>query len=136
MHEEFALQYERRWLERFGLSYYGCCEPLHEKIGLLESVANLRKVSVSPWADIERAAEAISSKYVLSLKPNPSLLAKDRFIPDEARNVLEHTLFVARRYGCRVEIVLKDISTVRHEPVRLFEWAKIAGELCRRIYRA
>jgi hypothetical protein len=27
MHEEFALQYEKRWLERFGLTYYGCCEP-------------------------------------------------------------------------------------------------------------
>lgn len=136
MHEEFALQYERRWLERFGLSYYGCCEPLHEKINLLESVENLRKVSVSPWADIERTAEAISDKYVLSLKPNPSLLAKDRFIPLEARNVLEEKLLTAKRYGCRVEIVLKDISTVRHEPGRLFEWAKIAEESCRRIYGA
>ena len=136
MHEEFALQYERRWLERFGLSYYGCCEPLHEKINLLESVTNLRKVSVSPWVKMEQAAEAISNKYVLSLKPNPSLLAKDQFIPDEARHVLEEQLLTAKRYGCRVEIVLKDISTVRHEPARLFAWVKTAEELCRRIYGA
>lgn len=135
MHEEFALQYERRWLERFGLSYYGCCEPLHEKISLLESITNLRKVSISPWADIERAAEAISSNYVLSLKPNPSLLAKESFIPEEARHELKQKLQVAKRYGCRVEIVLKDISTVRHEPSRLAEWSNVAEELCRRIYR-
>ena len=28
MHEEFALQYEARVLNRFGLVTYGCCEPL------------------------------------------------------------------------------------------------------------
>jgi len=133
MHEEFALQYERRWLERFGLSYYGCCEPLHEKIDLLRSIPNLRKVSVSPWADIERAAEALSGNYVLSLKPNPSILAKDRFRPEEARNELKQKLQTARRYGCRVEIVLKDISTVGHEPSRLSEWSEIAGELAQQI---
>ena len=27
MHWEFALQYELRWLGRFGLNYYGCCDP-------------------------------------------------------------------------------------------------------------
>jgi hypothetical protein len=134
MHEEFSLQYERRWLERFGLSYYGCCEPLHEKISLLESVANLRKVSISPWADIESAAESISSKYVLSLKPNPSLLAKDQFTAEEVRHELADKLLAAKRNQCRVEIILKDISTVRHEPVRLTEWAKTATELCQRIY--
>ena len=136
MHEEFALQYERRWLERFGLSYYGCCEPLHEKIDLLRSIPNLRKVSVSPWADIERAAEALSGNYVLSLKPNPSILAKDRFRPEEARNELKQKLQTAELYGCRVEIVLKDISTVRHEPSRLSEWSKIASDLAQQIYQA
>ena len=136
MHEEFALQYERRWLERFGLSYYGCCEPLHEKIDLLGSIPNLRKVSVSPWADMERASEAISGDYVLSLKPNPSVLARDRFSPEEARNELAQKMQTARRYRCRVEIVLKDISTVRHEPSRLSEWSKIADDLSRQIYQA
>ena len=31
MHEEFALQYERHWLGKSGLTYYGCREPLHNK---------------------------------------------------------------------------------------------------------
>jgi len=35
MHWEFALRHELRWLERWGLTYYGCCEPLHQKIDLL-----------------------------------------------------------------------------------------------------
>jgi len=44
MHEEFALQYERPYLERFGLSHYGCCEPLHDK---LEYVKKTRKPTYS-----------------------------------------------------------------------------------------
>jgi len=27
MHWEFSLQYELRWMSRFGLTYYGCCDP-------------------------------------------------------------------------------------------------------------
>ena len=35
MHYEFAIQYEKRLLERFGLSCYGCCEPLHKKMSVV-----------------------------------------------------------------------------------------------------
>ena len=34
---------------------------------------------------------------------------------------------------CNVEIVLKDISTVRHGPQRLWEWADITMEEAQRI---
>ena len=30
---------------------------------------------------------------------------------------------------CAVEIILKDISTVRHQPQRLWDWARIASEV-------
>jgi hypothetical protein len=132
MHEEFALAYERRWLQRFGLSYYGCCEPLDKKIGILRSIANLRKISMSPWIDKEKAAEAIAGDYVFSFKPSPALLAKERWNPEEARQELETMLEIAKRYGCRVEIIMKDISTVHFEPQRLWEWARIASEVTER----
>ena len=45
MHEEFALRYESRWLERFGLSNYGCCEPLDRKVDIIKkAVPNLRRL--------------------------------------------------------------------------------------------
>jgi hypothetical protein len=129
MHEEFALAYERPWLARWGLTYYGCCEPLDRKIDILRSIPNLRKVSVSPWADSQRAAEALGKKYVFSFKPSPAVLAKDRWNPQEARRDLVETLEKTRREGCAVEIIMKDISTVRGEPWRLWEWASIAAEV-------
>lgn len=126
MHEEFALQYERRWLDRFGLTYYGCCEPLDIKMGILRKIPNLRKISMSPWVDVDRAAAELGNDYVFSLKPNPEILARDSWHPDIARKVLRETLEKLR--GCVVEVILKDISTVRYEPQRLWEWAKIAAE--------
>jgi hypothetical protein len=131
MHEEFALQYERRWLRRFGLTYYGCCEPLHKKIDVLRSIPNLRKISVSPWVDMEEAVSKIGGDYVVSLKPSPAVLATDSWNLEAAKKDLKEKLDIARRHGCSVEVIMKDISTVRYEPQRLWEWAEMASTLCK-----
>ena len=126
MHEAFALQYERRWLQEFGLTYYGCCEPLHIKLDILASVPNLRKISMSPKADIGLTAAKVGDKYVLSHKPNPAIFA-DRWSPEQAREWLVKELDKAR--GCVVEVIMKDVSTLRNEPHRIWEWAQIAMEV-------
>ena len=128
MHEEFALQYECQWLNRFGLTYYGCCEPLDKKVGILrKNVPNLRKISMSPWIDLDVAADAIGTDFVFSWKPNPEVLAHDDWDPDFVRRDMHSTL--ARLKGMHVEIIMKDISTVRHDPHRLWDWARIASEV-------
>ena len=126
MHEEFALQHELRWLERWGLNYYGCCEPLHTKIGILKQVPRLRKISCSPKADKVSMAEQCGTDYVISLKPNPAIFAGSYWDPEVARRELREDLEKLR--GCIVEIVLKDISTVSFQPQRLHLWAQIARE--------
>jgi len=128
MHEEFALQYEARFLNRFGLCYYGCCEPLDLKVGILRrNLPRLRKISMSPWVNIERGARAIGADYVFSRKPNPAFLATDAWHPEDVRADLTELLEKTR--GCHVEIILKDISTVRNQPHRLWEWAEIARQV-------
>jgi hypothetical protein len=127
MHEEFALQHEKRWLERFGLTYYGCCEPLHKKISILKQISNLRKISMSPWADLNEAVQKIGNQYVLSLKPSPAIFAVDIWDLDEGRKQLISIL--EKTKGCSVEVIMKDISTCRNQPQRLWEWAKMAREV-------
>lgn len=129
MHWEFALRHEMRWLQRWGLTYYGCCEPLDRKIDMLRRIPNLRKISMSPWVDVERAAREIGTDYVFSRKPNPAILAEDAWRPEQARKDLRTTLERAR--GCCIEIIMKDISTVRYEPQRLWAWETMAMELAR-----
>jgi hypothetical protein len=125
-HWEFALEHDLRWLSRWGLNYYGCCEPLDGKAELLKRIPNLRKVSVTPWCNTERAVEAIGPKWVMSRKPNPAVFADDHWNPDRARQDLRD--FLDRARGCHVELIMKDISTVRRQPQRLWEWARIAME--------
>jgi hypothetical protein len=127
MHWEFALRHELRWLRRWGLTYYGCCEPLDQKLAILRRIPNLRKVSMSRWVDMERAAREVGRDYVFSYKPNPALLAEERFRPQLVRQELEELR--AKAGDCCVEIIMKDISTVCYEPQRLWEWERIAREV-------
>ena len=125
MHWEFALQYEMAWLEQFGLTYYGCCEPLDMKLDILRRIPNLRKISMSPWVEPGRGAENIGLDYVYSYKPNPAIVAEDTFSPARAEAILRETLVATRQVGCSVEVILKDISTVRYDPTRLWQWHDI-----------
>lgn len=127
MHEEFALQYERKWLERFGLTYYGCCEPLHHKMEQLRRIKNLRKISISPFADLRRAEEAIADEYVISYKPSPSILAGRGWDGEAVRKELKENISVIKDRN--VEMIMKDISTVKYRPERLWEWVQIAAEI-------
>ncbi len=131
MHEEFALRYECRWLNRFGLTYYGCCEPLDRKMEILRrNVPNLRKVSMSPWVDLDLAARNVGTDYVFSWKPNPAVFTDENWSPENARQTLRHGL--ERLRGLHVEIIMKDISTVAYHPERLWEWTRIAVEEAQR----
>ena len=127
MHDEFCLQYELRWLERFGLNCYGCCEPLHNKIGILKKIPRLRRISMSKWIDIDKAAELLGRDYIFSYKPNPAVFAWDTWDPELAREDLRNAL--ERTKGCVVELIMKDISTSRHDPPRLWEWCELAVEM-------
>jgi hypothetical protein len=127
MHWEFAVEHDMRWLKRWGLTYYGCCEPLDGKIDILRRIPNLRKISVSPWCDTARVVEGIGPVFVMSRKPNPAILAEDVWQPDRARNDLRE--FLEQAEGCHVELIMKDISTVRYHPQRLWQWAEIAVQV-------
>ena len=94
------MQYEVRWMSRFGLNYYGCCDPLHRKMGILEKIPNLRKVSMSPWVDIDQAVANVGDRYVFSYKPNPAVFAEKTWHLDKARDELEMVLTKAE--GARV----------------------------------
>ena len=129
MFKEFEVDYASRICARFGLVYYGCCDPLHDRIPEVRAIPNVRKLSMSPWVDEEAGAAAIGGDYVYSRKPNPAFLAADRFDADLVRTDLVQTRQVCEAHGCPLEFILKDISTVRYEPQRLFEWGRIAMQV-------
>jgi hypothetical protein len=131
MFEEFEVAYASRWYARFGLGYYGCCDPLHDRVHLVRRIPNVRKISMSPWADVEVGAAAIGRDYVFSWKPNPASVARDGWHPEAAEQEMRQVLKVCEEAGCPLEITLKDISTVRYQPQRLWDWARIASGVVR-----
>ena len=129
MFDEFEIEMCMPLFERFGLVYYGCCDPLDRKMTQVRKIPNARKISMSPWVDESRGASEIAGDYVYSRKPNPALLARGIFDEAEVRGHLQASVDACANYGCPLELILKDISTVAYEPRRLWRWAEIAMEV-------
>lgn len=131
MHDEFEIEYAKKFFEGFGLVYYGCCEPLHNKIDIVKKLPNLRKISITPWADVHKAAERIGKDFVLSRKPNPASVAVPALDEGALRKDILETLSLCRENGTSVDITLKDISTVCYNPNNLTRWEQVVMETVR-----
>ncbi len=126
MFAEFIFPYQLPILERFGLNCYGCCEPLDTRWQHVKRVPRLRRVSVSPWSNLEKMAENLGDRYVFSMKPNPAALAAPTFDEDAIRADLRRAFQITR--GCRVEAIMKDCHTIGGDPQRAIRWTRIARE--------
>ena len=127
MHDEFLFQYQMDFLKHFGLVAYGCCEDLTNKIDMLRQLPNLRRIAVVPTADVAKSAELIGEDYVFSWRPNPADVMCCGFNRDKIRRIVREAMEAAK--GCHVDITLKDVQTIEHEPSRLREWVEIVREI-------
>lgn len=126
MFEEFIFPYQKPILERFGLNCYGCCEPLDKRWHVVKRLPRLRRISVSPWSDLQKMADFLGDQYIYSMKPNPADLAVAQIDEEHIRSKLREALKITR--DCRVEIVMKDNNTIGRNPQNVIRWCKIARE--------
>ena len=130
MFEEFVFPYQKPILGRFGLNCYGCCEPLHSRWHVVKQFPRLRRISVSPWTDLEKMAEYLGNRYIYSMKPSPSDIAQPRIDKDGIRKQLRRALEITK--GCVVEIIMKDNHTIGKRPENVIEWCRVAKEEAQR----
>ncbi|MBQ9084671.1 MAG: hypothetical protein IJY24_03350 [Clostridia bacterium] len=128
VNREFELPYMSRIFGYFDSVYYGCCERLDDRLDIICQMPNIRKISCSPWSDREHFASVLPKKYIMSNKPTPSYLAGSSFDEDIVREDIRRTIKAAKENGLGLELLLKDISTVRNDPARLWRWSEIAAE--------
>ena len=126
--DEFEIPYITRMAEPFGMIYYGCCDRLDDRLELVKKIPHVRKISCSPWSDRKAFAEKIGPEIIMSNKPSPAFVAMDSLDESIIREDLRRTVALARENKVNLELILKDISTVRHHPERLTRWAEIAME--------
>ncbi|HEY3376418.1 MAG TPA: hypothetical protein VGL77_02900 [Armatimonadota bacterium] len=127
-HAEFILPYEKRLLAPFALNGYGCCEDLTRKLDDVFTIPNLRRISISPWADVDACAEKLRGDYIFSWKAHPAHVV-GHFDPAQVRDYIAHTVAVAQEQGCVLEMILKDTHTCEFHPERLDAWSQIAYSL-------
>jgi hypothetical protein len=131
MFEEFVFQYQLPILKLFGLNCYGCCEPLEKRWDIVKKIPNLRRVSVSSWADFYQMGKYLQDGYIYSVKLKPTDIAT--YVMDEymARKRIREILNIAK--GCVIEIIMKDNHTIGNNPGNVIKWTEIAREEAERI---
>ncbi len=132
MYERFIFPYEKPIMDRFGLTCYGCCEPLHSRWHIVKLHHNLRRVSCSPWVDVEKMAEYLEDKYIFSMKPNPAAISDPVIDKESIRKGLHEKFKITKE--CIVEVIMKDNHTLGKRPENVVEWCRIAKEEAERIY--
>ncbi len=132
--DEFMFQYQQPILERYGVTAYGCCEDLTQKISVIKRLKNLRRIAVSPFADIRKCAEQIGSDYILSWRPNPSSACShgldEAFVRRELRNAMD----IFDENKCVWDVTLKDLETTSGDPTAVVRWTAIVREELERRY--
>lgn len=130
MTKEFCFDHEKRWAGLFGLYSYGCCERLDNKLDLLtESFPNLRKVSCSPYSNLESMMEQLGDRYVISFKPNSTYLAHESAGFDELRKEMAAALDLSRKYKVNLVFNMKTLLSLNGDPTRLWKWCDMASDM-------
>jgi len=132
MHEEFLLQHQLPIMQQFGLVAYGCCEDLTDKITMLRQIPNLRRIAVSPFADVERCAQQIGRDYVFSYRPSPTDMVGYGLDHERVRQLLRQDLMACRDNF--VDITLKDVETVEGDPQRVRQWVAMCRQVIDEVF--
>ncbi|MBT4288365.1 MAG: hypothetical protein HOD92_13640 [Deltaproteobacteria bacterium] len=131
MYEEFVFPVEKPLMEKFGATCYGCCEELHTRWQVVKNHPNLRRVSCSPWSDVEKMSANLEDKFILSIKPMPTPLSRPKPNWDTIRADLRRQFELTKDNV--VEVIMKDNHTLSNCPDNIVNWTRIAQEEALRI---
>ena len=120
-------------MARFGLTCYGCCEELHSRWHVVKNHHKLRRVSCSPWADIEKMSTFLKDQYILSLKPSPTPLSAPALDKEAIRQEIRRLLEATKDNV--VELIMKDNHTIGKNPDNVVQWSRIAKEEAERVFK-
>ena len=127
-HREFLLEFQKEIFKRYALIAYGCCEDLTNKISMLREIPNLRRIAVTPFANVAKCAEQIGSDYTISYRPNPALLAAG-YSKDRLRTKMREDFAALRANGCIFDVTLKDIETLEGDFSRIDDFIETVHDL-------
>ncbi|OON93329.1 MAG: hypothetical protein ATN31_06455 [Candidatus Epulonipiscioides saccharophilum] len=128
MFKEFLFDYQKPITEKFGLASYGCCEDMTQKIDIIKTLKNLRRIAVTPFSNTQKCAEQIGSDYVVSWRPHPADAVTYGFDETRTRNTMRENFKIFRDNHCTFDITLKDAHTIGKDPAAIDKWTKVVRE--------
>lgn len=129
MFDEFIVSFQRPIAEEFAMISYGCCEDLSRKIHVLRQINNLRRIAVSPFADVARSAEQIGTDYICSWRPSPADMVAYGFDEQRVKGIVGNAKSIFDVNGCRFDVCLKDVETVQNDPSRIGKFVTLVREV-------
>ena len=108
MFGEFLMPHFLKLAKKFRLMKFGCCEAVHDFMPHLQKLNGLRKVSVTPWCNLEKLAANCDEHVIWSRKPVPLKLCGSTFNPEEFRLHLEETVEIGQAHF--IEFVFRDTN--------------------------
>lgn len=133
MYGEFIFPRHKKILERFKLSCYGCCEAYDPRWKYVKNLPNLRRVSVSPWADWTTVPEMLGKDYIASVKLSPTPLSSHHMNEDIVRADCRRAVEESKGGIC--EFIMKDNHTLGNHPQNAVRWVEIMREEIDRVYK-
>lgn len=136
MYRAFITDHYRRMAQRFGALSFGCCEAIHRVWdGGVETLPNLRKVSVSAWCDQRFMGDRLRGRDIVYLrKPTANLLGVGSDLDEDAvRAYFRETAEAAS--GCRLEIAQRDVYLLHGSPTKVARYVQLVREALDRHWR-
>jgi len=128
MFDEFFLPYIAEVSKMFGMTYYGCCEPVHDRIEyIMKTLPNLRAVSVSGWSDLFKMGEILGKDYVYSRKPTPAYISGKNPDWTSAEKDMKDT-YAATKNGC-LEVIVRDVYDIHGDIPRIRNWVDMTKNI-------
>jgi len=128
MFDEIYLPYIAEVANMFGMSYYGCCEPIDDRFEhIAKAIPNLRTVSVSGWNNFAKVGELLGNDYVYCRKPTPAFLSGKNPDWDSLKKDMQDTWQAAKNGS--LEIVVRDVYDIDGDMPRISKWVEMTKSI-------
>lgn len=136
MYRDFIVEHYKPLTARFGALSYGCCEAIHRFWkDSVETLPNLRKVSVSAWCDVRYMGEQLQHRDIVFLsKPTANLLGVSSRLDEQAvSSYFRETAEAA--HGCRLEVTQRDVYLLHGNADKVRRYVELARAALERYWK-
>jgi len=123
--DQFLMPSQRFIFGMFGLGSFGCCESSNNKLHIVKTLPNLRRVTLSERTNWEYAIKELGDGYVYVVRPS---LVDTFYVQDETAQRKAMRKMVDTFKGLHWECNCPGPDEFAGDPERFHKWVKVARD--------